>query len=108
MRATRLAFLALLAIGGCETSTASPSYDAVMKNYMACVIIHADQFAARSNEDPYYLALAARDACARERLTAQKAVLAAERPSVALRIWRTYDDGIVEDMTARITRKRVN
>jgi hypothetical protein len=106
MRKTLLGLLPLAAIAACQSSSAGESYSPIMKNYMACVIVHADRYASRSNEDPYYLALAARDACGRERLAAQNAVYAAERPASRARVWKVYDDGLIEDMTARITRKR--
>lgn len=92
-------------LAACQSS-AGESYEPILKNYMACVLVHADRYALQSNENPYYLALAARNACGSERLAAQKAVYAAERPSSRARVWKVYDDGLVEDMTARITRKR--
>lgn len=98
--------IGLISVAGCQTTT-TPSYQGVMKNYMACVIVHADEFAMTSREDPYYTALAARDACGKERSAAQDAVFAAERPSSRLRVWKVYDNGIIRDMTARITRKRI-
>ena len=106
MRKILFGLLPVAVLTACQTSSQSSSYQTILKNYYACVLVHADQYADRSNEDPYYLALAARDACGRERLTAQEAVLTAERPVVAGRIWKVYDDGLVKDMTARITRRR--
>lgn len=107
MRKILLGLLPVAALGACQTATnPADSYRPVLKSYYACVLVHADQYAGRSNEDPYYLALAARDACGRERHKAQQAVYAAERPAVAARIWKIYDDGLIEDMTARITRNR--
>lgn len=100
--------LPIALLTGHAAANPSDSYRSVLKNYFACVLIHADRYATRSNEDAYYVALAARNACGSERLTAQEAVLAAERPAVANRIWKTYDDGVVEEMTARITRQRLD
>lgn len=105
MRKLLFGLLPLATLAACQSS-AGESYQPLIKNYMACVLVHADRYALTSNEDPYYLALAARDACGSERLAAQKAVYAAERPSSRARVWKVYDDGIIEDMTARITRKR--
>jgi hypothetical protein len=106
MRKILFGLLPVAALAACETTGSINSYRPILKNYYACVLIHADRYAATSNEDPYYLALAARDACGKERLAAQEAVLAAERPAVAGKIWKIYDDGLIDDMTARITRRR--
>lgn len=108
MRAAVLILTLCGLLSGCESANPSDSYDRELKNYLACVIIHADRFAERSGEDPYYLALAARDACQRERLIAQRAVYAAEHPQTGARIWQIYEDSVIEDTTARITRRRVN
>ncbi|RTM07400.1 MAG: hypothetical protein EKK31_11595 [Hyphomicrobiales bacterium] len=107
MRKSLFGLLPVAALAACQTaSIPSDSYRPILKNYYACVLVRADRYAATSNEDPYYLALASRDACGRERQIAQEAVFASERPAVAGRIWKIYDDGLITDMTARITRKR--
>lgn len=105
-------FLALVGVSaGCQSAPQdvdrTAAYDREVKNYFACVLVHSDRYAKRSREDAYYVALAARDACGAERATAQKAVFASERSETRSRIWKIYDDGVVEDMTARITRKRL-
>lgn len=107
MRKILFGLLPVAALAACQTATnPADSYRPVLNNYYACVLVHADRYAGKSNEDPYYLALAARNACGRERQTAQEAVYAAERPAVAGRIWKIYDNGLIEEMTARITRNR--
>jgi hypothetical protein len=108
MRFILFGLLPVAALAACQTADqTTASYQPTLKNYYACVLVHADGYALRSNEDPYHLALAARNACGREQLAAQRAILAAERPAVGPKVWRSSERELIESMTARITRKRV-
>lgn len=112
----RLLVAALAALAGC-TTTQTPSQQVVdadrridtyrpqMENYLRCGMRQAKTLAnSRPNVDPYYIAIAAKDACADERSALIDGIQQAHNPEIWTRMIRIYDRKFEESIISTVVR----
>jgi len=107
---------ALLFLGGCQAVATDPaayqSADAKAERfwtavtpYQNCTVTHAQRLSAK-NEDPYYLAVAARSSCGRERGAAIDAIMVIYDRDIWPRMISMMDNRVEEAAISSIIKKR--
>ncbi|RWM14460.1 MAG: hypothetical protein EOR73_26595 [Mesorhizobium sp.] len=100
------------ALAGCQTPTqeADAKADKLWEAagpYAKCVVARADEL-ARQPEDPYYLALAAKASCARQRSEVADVISRVYRPATWQDINRIVDKRVEEAAITRIVNRRAS